>query len=57
MSWLERIWGVLAESMFAHIDPQTLVATVVLAIPAVIIGYLMLYFEKSDNQTDEPKAK
>ncbi|MGE4295514.1 MAG: hypothetical protein AB7E49_07430 [Campylobacterales bacterium] len=46
MEWVENTWNVFVESFFISMDPHTVFATLLFAIPALIVGWLMIYFER-----------
>lgn len=46
MDLVGRIWDVFVSSVVVNIEPATLIMTIIFAIPAIIIGWLMLYFER-----------
>lgn len=43
---MQKTWDVFVESFFISMDPHTVAATLLFAIPALIVGWLMIYFER-----------
>ncbi len=43
------VWGSFVDAFFMNLDPQTLYATLILAIPAFLVGWLMFYFDRRET--------